>query len=130
MIPQFDFSRLEAYDLAAEFVLWTEAQRHSLRRRPHLAHQLHRAATSVALNIAEGAGEFRPREKARFYRMARRSATECAGVVDLLARIGTVEAEQAQRGEVLLAQILPLLITMCRNQERKASRVPGTAATK
>jgi len=39
-----------------------------------------RAATSVPLNIAEGAGEYSGAEKSRFYRIAKRSATECAGI--------------------------------------------------
>jgi len=41
------------------------------------------ASTAVfRLNIAEGAGESSPNEKVRFYRMARRSAIECAGILD------------------------------------------------
>jgi four helix bundle protein len=44
--------------------------------RAHLKDQLDRAATSIVLNIAEGAGEFSKDEKQRFYRIARRSATE------------------------------------------------------
>ena len=50
----------------------------------HLADQLHRAATSIPLNIAEGAGEFSPKDKARFYRIALRSATESAAILDLV----------------------------------------------
>jgi four helix bundle protein len=36
----------------------------------------------LEINIAEGAGEFAPEEQARFYRMARRSATESATILD------------------------------------------------
>jgi four helix bundle protein len=43
------------------------------------------------LNIAEGAGEFSPSEKARFYRMARRSATECAAILHVCRRLALVE---------------------------------------
>ena len=42
----------------------------SEERRASLADQLQRAATSIPLNIADGAGEFSASEKARFYRMA------------------------------------------------------------
>jgi len=42
------------------------------------------AAGSVVANLAEGAGEFRPKEKARFYRMGRRSATEIAAWLDVI----------------------------------------------
>jgi four helix bundle protein len=52
-----------------------------------LADQLRRASTSIVLNIAEGAGEYRPVEKARFYRMSLRSATECAAIVDIATHL-------------------------------------------
>jgi len=32
--------------------------------------------------------EFARREKARFYRMARRSATECAAILDIVQELG------------------------------------------
>ena len=41
----------------------------------------------MPLNIAEGAGEFSKKDKARFYRIARRSSLECLAVLDLLSRI-------------------------------------------
>ena len=44
--------------------------------RANVRDQLDRASTSVVANIAEGAGEFSRPEKARFYRIARRSAIE------------------------------------------------------
>jgi hypothetical protein len=34
------------------------------------------------LNIAEGSADYHPKEKARFYRIARRSAHECCAVLD------------------------------------------------
>ncbi|MEA3200185.1 MAG: hypothetical protein QOE90_1613 [Thermoplasmata archaeon] len=49
-----------------------------------LRDELRRASTSVVLNLAEGGDEFSPAEKARFYRMSRRSAGECLAVLDLL----------------------------------------------
>ena len=62
------------------------------RREPeaglrHLRDQYHRATTSICLNVAEGAGEFARNEKARFYRMALRSTTECSAILDILVRI-------------------------------------------
>ena len=48
-----------------------------------LGRQLVKAASSIPLNIAEGAGEFSAGEKARFYRIARRSAAETAAAYDV-----------------------------------------------
>ncbi len=81
-----------------------------------MADQLHRAATSIALNIAEGAGEFSAPEKARFYRIARRSATESAAAVDLLVRMGAIDPAIAQAGRSLLLQIVSILVVMCKGQ--------------
>ncbi len=50
------------------------------RGKAYLADQLQRAGTSIPLNIADGAGENAINEKARFYRMAKRSATECSSI--------------------------------------------------
>ncbi|HKJ92261.1 MAG TPA: four helix bundle protein, partial [Longimicrobiales bacterium] len=52
---------------------------------------LRTAALSIGLYIAEGAGEFRPREKARFYRMALRSAHECRAVYDAVDELDLAE---------------------------------------
>jgi four helix bundle protein len=52
--------------------------------RPDLKDQLRRASTSVVLNLAEGSAEFSPAEKARFYRIARRSAGECIAILDVI----------------------------------------------
>jgi four helix bundle protein len=76
-----DHEKLTVYQIAIEFVvLADEINKHFPRWRGYLSDQLQRAALSIPLNIAEGAGEYAIDEKARFYRMAKRSATECAGV--------------------------------------------------
>lgn len=116
---RFDFERLRAYQLAAEFVVWADEQvKRHIRGRPHMADQLHRAATSIALNVAEGAGEFSPAEKARFYRIARRSATECAAAVDVLTRTRALDPAAAQRGRDLLHQIVSILVVMGKREGR------------
>jgi four helix bundle protein len=68
-----------------------------------------RASFSVALNIAEGSGEFSPKEKARFYRMALRSATECAAVLDVLVRYEAVDPERHKEGRVLVHRLVGTL---------------------
>jgi four helix bundle protein len=52
--------------------------------RPDLRDQLRRAVDSIVFNIAEGAGEYAAGEKARFYRIARRSATEVSSILDVI----------------------------------------------
>jgi four helix bundle protein len=81
-----------------------------------LSDQLQRAALSIPLNIAEGAGEYAVDEKARFYRMAKRSATECAGVLDVCQRLGLVEEKRYLTGRELLIGIVSMLIKMAQKQ--------------
>ena len=74
-----DHERFDAYRLSLDLVEFAETVTRGLpATRKYVADQLRRAALSVSLNIAEGAGEFAPVDKRRFYRMARRSATECS----------------------------------------------------
>ena len=61
------------------------------------------------LNIAEGAGEFSLPDKQRFYRMAKRSATETAAIIDILARRRQAPAEQLQPIQDLIIRIVSML---------------------
>ncbi len=80
--------------------------------RSHLRDQLDRAITSVVLNIAEGAGEFRLAEKQRFYRMAKRSATEVAAVLDILVRRGVLDGERCTAARGLIVEVVAMLARM------------------
>ena len=80
---EFEHERLDVYKAAIEFLVLADVIAATLPRgRGYLADQLRRGASSISFNIAEGAGEFASDEKARFYRMARRSATESAAILD------------------------------------------------
>lgn len=77
--------------------------------RAHLKDQLDRAATSIVLNIAEGAGEFSKDEKQRFYRMARRSATETAAILDILDRRKAGDLAAIESARELLIRVVSML---------------------
>src|SRR5688572_8287241 len=83
-MERFSFRRLDVYKEAMQMVKEVSV----LVRAIPLDHrdlvwQIRRAARSVLLNIAEGAGEYAPREKARIYRIARRSAWETVAALDI-----------------------------------------------
>ncbi len=99
------------------------------RGRSYLADQLKRASVSIPLNIAEGAGEFAAKEKSRFYRMAKRSATECAAILDVCNHLGLVETDLAIRGRELLARQVAMLIRLVRNDEESGSGSGGGSGT-
>jgi|SRR5271154_1196512 len=109
----FDHERLDVYQAALKFVVLTNEIIEDLPRgRAYLADQYQRASTSILLNIAEGAGELSPNEKVRFYRMARRSATECAGILAIIQNLGLARTELQQQGRQLLLRVVSMLSKM------------------
>lgn len=112
-----DHEKLTVYQVAIEFVILAdEVIEHLPLGRAYLSDQLQRAALSIPLNIAEGAGEYAVDEKARFYRMAKRSATECAGVLDVCQRLRLVEENRYIKGRKLLIGLVSMLIKMAQKQ--------------
>ena len=80
----FEHENLDVYRVSIEFLVLADEVAAALPKgRAHLVAQLRRASTSISLNIAEGAGEFSKADKARFYRIARRSSTECSAILDV-----------------------------------------------
>ena len=111
----FDHERLDVYQAAMKFVILTDEIIENLPRgRAYLADQFQRASTSILLNIAEGAGELSTNEKVRFYRMARRSATECAGILAVIQNLGLTKTDLQQRGRELLLRVVSMLSKMVR----------------
>ncbi len=101
---------LEVYRLILEFIkLAAEIIKHIPRGQGHLTDQLRRASTSMAFNTGEGAGEFAKKEKARFYRMALRSATESASIIDVIYGFGFIDIDLYDRSERLLDRIIGML---------------------
>lgn len=112
-----DHEKLTVYQVAIEFVILADGMIKRLPRgRAYLNDQLQRAALSIALNIAEGAGEYAVDEKARFYRMAKRSATECAGILNVCQRLQLVEESRYLQGRELLISIVSMLVKMAQKQ--------------
>ena len=87
------------------------------------AHPAHADADGVSgragrATIAEGSGEFSKPEKARFYRIARRSATECAAVLDVAIRLELVTPSRCEPARELLIRIVSMLVNMARALHR------------
>jgi four helix bundle protein len=111
----FDYERWDVYQAALELVvLISELVEQLPRGKAYLVDQLQRAGTSVPLNIAEGAGEHSLSEKARFYRMAKRSATECASIFDVCKRLRLLSDDQYTQGRELLLRLAAMLTKMAR----------------
>jgi hypothetical protein len=79
------------------------------------------------LNLAEGAGEFSPRDKARFYRMARRSAVESAAILDIVAQRRHAPLDKLARTQQLLVAIVSMLVRLVANRAGARARARARA---
>ena len=64
-----------------------------------LGNQLRRASSSIALKYAEGCGHLAPKERARFFGMARASANEVSMIFDVGNAYGVFDDETCARGK-------------------------------
>ncbi len=90
------------YDLAVQFY------RHliSLEFPRHLKDQLMRAASSIALNLAEGDARRTTADRLRFFNIAFGSLKECQAILDLN---GAGQFEAAELADKLAAHLYRLL---------------------
>ena len=112
-MDSFQHEKLDVYQKSIEFLVRAEELTRELPKgRAYLADQLRRAALSITLNVAEGAGEFAAADKARFYRMARRSATESAAILDASRVLALVQPQEIAVGRAALLRIVAMLTAM------------------
>ncbi len=111
---------MDVYQAAIRFVTTAHGLMRGLPRgSSSVVDQLRRAASSIPLNIAEGSGEYAAKEKARFYRIAKRSATECAGALDVMVAEEALSPEQVRPGLELLDRIVAMLIRLIQRLEQE-----------
>jgi four helix bundle protein len=116
----FDHEKLDVYRIAIELVVLIDSIIEQLPRgRGYLADQLQRAGTSIALNIAEGAGEYSGSEKSRFYRIAKRSATECSAIFDISLQLKLIGDQTYSKVREVLVRIVSMLIKMVLSLSQK-----------
>jgi len=116
----FDHHKLDVYRRALDAM---EACDEIIEKLPpgrsHRRSQISKAADSIVANIAEGAGEFSPKEKARFYRMARRSAIEVAAWLDIVARRGDAPQPMIDHAIAQLEPVVAMLVRLIKASARR-----------
>jgi four helix bundle protein len=110
--PYFDHERLRVYQEAIAFVAWWGELAERIPGRPPAKEQLDRASTSTPLNIAEGNGKYSPRDRARYFDIARGSALECASCLDVLVARRNVTAPEVVKGKQHLRSIVNMLVKL------------------
>ena len=110
--PFLPCERLDVYRVALEF-------RHSLRILETVRNissqrdQLFRAADSVVLNIAEGAGRTAQADKRRHYSYAKGSAMECGAALALLHASGALQIVAYQERRMMIIRVIQMLSRLC-----------------
>ena len=124
--PTFDHERLDVYARSIEFAAWAaEFLDGSLAKsRATAAKHLESAATSIALNIAEGNGKRSLPDRCRFLDVARGSALESAACLDILVATKAVQHDHVGPGKAILARIVAMLSRMVASLLGSASGLP------
>jgi four helix bundle protein len=118
-----DAEKLDAYRVALEFQA-VAVQLVPKRGCAELRDQLDRASISIVLNIAEGCGRRSPADKARFYSMARGSATECAAILDLLGVRRLVDDRLRRRARPPLVRVAQMLTRLVARMAASSTSQP------
>ena len=111
-LPPLDHERLDCFRVALEFTAMVPALTQAAR--PAMRDQLERAASSIALNLAEGCGRRAGKDRQHFFAMAHGSAAECAAAVDVLRVLGQVAFEDATSAKHKLTRIVQMLVGLRR----------------
>jgi four helix bundle protein len=107
------FQKLDVYKAAINLLTLTNRIRaNAPKGSADLVDQLKRAAQSIPLNIAEGAGRQSKADKARHYTIARGSAMEVASQLDVMKVEGLLMEEMYEEAMLLLERIVSMLTRM------------------
>ncbi len=106
--------RLDVYQCAVQYLALNRRIVHAFPRGySDLVDQSMRAARSVVLNIAEGAGKMTAANRARYFADARGSAMECAACLDVAQIEQIITAEVLVEAKTLLERIISMLTRLC-----------------
>jgi len=125
----FDHEKLDVYNVALDFLIEADSLIERLPRgRGHLADQLTRAATSIVLNIAEGAGKYSGPDKRRYFLSAMGSTTESAAIFDICQRLKLVESDVYRAAKEMLDRIASMLVKLAKRHEQGGKAVSGSGS--
>lgn len=109
-MPMFDFENLDVYRLALDFAKnVAKSMENAPRGHWSLVDQFRRASTSIALNIAEGAGRYPKGEKRQFYSIAKGSGYECVPLISLFCDLELIDTKTASDWKESLQRICQML---------------------
>jgi len=96
MVEQYKFQKLQVYQMALQYIqrVYTLCENLPPKENFNLVSQIERAATSIALNIAEGSTGQSDPEQRKFLGYAFRSYLETIACLDLIEMHGYAKSEE------------------------------------
>ena len=106
----FGHEGLDVYKISLQYIAWVyDIEKRLKGKHRHAKDQLLRASQSIPLNIAEGNGKSSPKDRSRFFEIARGSALECAAIQDILEIGKVLSVEENKNAKQLLLRIVSML---------------------
>lgn len=110
-----DYDRLDVYRCAIEHLGFVFKAIPLLPRGfSALADQWRRAATSIPMNIAEAVGKPSRPDRMNKFAIARGEAMECGAILDVVALLEVVPAEDLIRAKAFVVRMVEMLTKLCR----------------
>lgn len=107
--------KLDVYKVAVEFLALSQQILDSFPKGfSTISDQFRRAALSIPLNVAEGAGRKSAADSARYFSIARGSALECGAILDACNVLKVIQTEAFFRGKELLIREVEMLSKLSR----------------
>ena len=115
MTKIFDHEKLRVYQESIEFLVWLQKIFEQIPKRHAVYNQLDRASTSIPLNIAEGNGKFTPRDRCKYFDIARGSTLECAAALDVLVAKAILKEQAILQGKEILLKVVSMLVGLIKS---------------
>jgi four helix bundle protein len=80
---------------------------------------------SISLNIVEEAGKYAIDEKIRFYRMAKRSASKCTGILDVCQKLQLLNEQKYDKDRDMIVKMVSILVKMALAEKLIVKRRAG-----
>lgn len=106
---RFDHERLDVYQLSLQLIQWIERVSPNLVGSSDLFAKLDKSSTSIVLNIAEGNGRFKVKDRKRFIATAAKSALQTRSLLDIASFSDTPQSPAAKEGHEKLTRITAML---------------------
>jgi len=115
----FEFQKLEVYRKAKHFHMECQSVMLLGTFQKHINDQLSRAASSIAINIAEGSARFTPADRSNFFKISRGSVFECVSILDILKDQEMLSQESYGRMLMQADELSRILFKMISNLNEK-----------